>query len=219
MVRDLGRARRVEHRRNGLAQLAECDIRGVALEDVAELLDLARERPLRAALAVGQGPAGDRESSEVVDNPAKLGRNPALSDAGGAEHRDEMWPALADDALPDPAENLELPLATDDGVRRRGLVVDELRAHSHPRVERLGLSLCDDRIRSLVLDRAPRGAVRLVADKNAVDRRPLLQAGGGVHNTARHHRLAVRRACGERDEGLAGVDRDPEAEIEPGLLT
>ena len=183
---------------------------------MAELFDLARERTVRAALAVGQRPAGDRESSEVVDNPAKLGRNPALPDAGGAEHRDEMRPALADDALPDPAENLELPLATDDCVRRRGLVVDGLCAHSHPRVERLGLSLGHDRIRALVLDRAPRGAVRLVADENAVDRRPLLQAGGRVHDIARHHRLAERRARGERDEGLAGVNRDPEPEIEPG---
>src|SRR3984893_19338039 len=141
MIGDLGRTRRVEHRRDGLAQLAECDIRGVALEDVAELFDLARERAVRAALAVRQRPAGDREPSEVVDNPAKLGRNPALPDAGRAEHRDEMRPALADDALPDSAENLELPLATDDCVRRSGLVVNGLRAHSHPRVERLGLSL------------------------------------------------------------------------------
>src|SRR5437879_13002597 len=101
MVGSLGRGRSVEHRRNGLAELAECDIRRVALEDVAELLDLACEGAVRAALAVGQRPACDRKTSEVVDNATELGRYPGLADTGVAEDCDEVGPAFADDALPD----------------------------------------------------------------------------------------------------------------------
>src|SRR5258706_16113611 len=108
MVGRLGRGRRIEQCRNGLAQLAKCDVRCVALEEVAELLDVAREGAVGAALAVRQGPATHSEASEVLDNAAELGGDAALADAGVSQDRDEVRPALADNAFPDPAEDLEL---------------------------------------------------------------------------------------------------------------
>jgi len=63
----------------------------------------------------------------------------------------------------------------------------------------------------LVLDCASRREICLLADDDAVQRRCRLQPRRRVHDVARNHRrLAERRACTERDDGLTGVDGDPD---------
>ena len=44
-------------------------------------------------------------------------------------------------------------------------------------------------------------------------RAPVWKPRGGVHDVARHHRLAECRACVERDEGVARVDGDPQLPV------
>ena len=66
---------------------------------------------------------------------------------------------------------------------------------------------------SRVVDLLLRGAVRRLVDEDPVDRRRGLQPGRRVDDVARGHALALGRPGAERDERLAGRDRDPNLEV------
>jgi hypothetical protein len=73
-------------------------------------------------------------------------------------------------------------------------------------------SFRDDVVRAVV-DHVPRRAVRLLTDENPVRRRRRLHPRGGVDDVAGDHRLAGFRTRVERDDRLAGVDRDAHLDV------
>src|SRR5262249_19751976 len=97
---------------------------GVAVEDPCRLLDLLTERAVRARGTVGGRPAADGASTLRSHQLRELERNTRLADPGGAEHRDEVAPALLDDAVPAPCEPAELAVAPDHRPLRDGPLAD-----------------------------------------------------------------------------------------------
>jgi hypothetical protein len=85
--------------------------------------------------------------------------------------------------------------------------------HSHPRLDRLALPFCVDRVVRLVDDRVARGAVRLRTDEEASLRRRRLKPRRGVHNVTRRERVAL--AGVERHDRVACVHRCACGELEP----
>ena len=77
------------------------------------------------------------------------------------------------------------------------------------------LALRGHRLRLHVLDRRSCGAVGLLADEDRVHRRRRLEPRGGVDHVAGDHSFAVPGLGPQRDDRLAGVDRDPDLEVEP----
>jgi hypothetical protein len=200
---------------DALAQLREAHFGRVALEDPAKHLDLRRESEVGAALAVRQGATVDGASAHLLDRGRELLCKPRLADAGRTEDGDKMRNGLAGDALPDPAQNLELAGPSDEVARETALACGMQRAQRQPGFDRLGLALGDDRRRLLVFDRLARRGVCLSPDEHAVDRRGRLEARGRVDDVAGDHRLAELRPGAERDQRLAGVDGDPDLHVEP----
>ena len=99
---------------DALAELCEPDLCRVALEDSAELLDLAREGEVGAALSIRQRAAADAAAAELSDDALELLRQPCLADSRWAEDGDEMGHPLAGDPLPDAAQDIQLALAPDE---------------------------------------------------------------------------------------------------------
>src|SRR5690242_1364833 len=82
------------------AQLFRRHLDVVAVEDAGELLDLARESAVSAALAVREATAANDAAAAGRDALGELGRQPRLADAGRSEDRDEMRTAFSLDAFP-----------------------------------------------------------------------------------------------------------------------
>src|SRR5207248_9963448 len=94
VTRNLFGGSRLQHRGDGVAQLRKRRIGRIALEDAAELLQLAGERAVCAAFAVGERSSAHREASELLDGARELSGNARLADSCFAYDRDEMWRAL-----------------------------------------------------------------------------------------------------------------------------
>jgi hypothetical protein len=118
-------------------------------------------------------------------------------------------------ALPDPAQHVELARPADERCPCAPALADRCRSlEGEPRLDGRGLALRDHGLDSLVDDRVPREPVRLRADEDAVRRCRALQPRCRVDDVTRHHRLAELGPCVERDERLAGVDRDAQLQVE-----
>ncbi len=79
------------------------------------------------------------------------------------------------------------------------------------------LALHGDRGELLVLEHAGGGVVRRLADDDRPGGGDVLQSRRGVHHVARDA-LADLRPLAERDHGLAGVDPDPDGQLQARLL-
>ena len=121
---------------NSGAELLERDIDGIAVEDVAELLELRRERPVRAALPIRQRASADDPATELIGEVHELDGEPRLPDAGRAEDGDELRGPLGDDALPDAAEDTDLTRAPDHRALVGPLFLGGAEADSDPELDR-----------------------------------------------------------------------------------
>ena len=83
--------------------------------------------------------------------------------------------------------------------------------------QRRRLSLQLHRLQLLVVEDALGRPVGLLRDRDPVDRRHSLQAGGGVDHVAGDDSLALFRVGSEGDDGLAGADPDPHLQREHGV--
>jgi len=107
----------------------------------------------------------------------ELRGEPRLADARRAEHGDEVGASFALDALPGRVEKTDLPVASDERrARQVARACGRRRRHGAPGLDRLGLPLRRHGLDLLVLDRASRRAVRLLADDDLADGGVLLQA-------------------------------------------
>ena len=89
----------------------------------------------------------------------------------------------------------------------------ERASNGFPDLHRLRLALGVDRRRLAVLDHAGGGVVGRLLDEDPVDRRGVLQPGGGVDHVSRDQPTLGARARLERDEDLARVDGYPDLEL------
>ena len=94
---------------------------------------------------------------------------------------------------------------------------DAARAERPPDRERLRLAFHGDRRELLVLEHAGGGVVRRLADDDRPGGGDVLQSRRRVHHVARDA-LADLRPLPERDHGLAGVDPDPDGQLQARLL-
>src|SRR5206468_347637 len=90
------------------------------------------------------------------------------------------------------------------------------RIERQPDTQRRWLPFGVDRLMLLVLNRVFRRAVGALIDKDAVGRRPRLDAADRVHDVASSHALASKRLRAQADERLAC--RDADAYLESALL-
>src|SRR6266576_6280397 len=165
-------------------QLLQCDLDRIALEDAAELLDLGGKGAVGAAVAVRKRAAADRAPAQLSHGSTELEPEPRFPDPGRAENRDQVRRPLVGDSFPDALKDTELSTATDERpARDRAFAGREQRFAGHPGRDNRRLALRLDRGHRLVLDRVPRGGIRLFADDDPVDRRRRLQPGGGPSET------------------------------------
>ncbi len=204
--------------RDAASELVRRLLRRVGLEDPRLRLDHLGQRPEGDAFAVGQraalAPVG--QLGLALDHLRELVDETALADPGNADEGDELRRSLRAHTFQRAHEHVDLALAADqrsalhladvDAVARAGL--DHL-----PGGDRLLLALGGDRLALGVVDLLVRGAVRRLVDEDPVDGSRGLQPGRRVHDVARGHALALGRPGAERDERLAGRDRDPNLEV------
>jgi hypothetical protein len=98
-----------------------------------------------------------------------------------------------------------------------GLAAADPRGDRLPDEQRRGLPLRPHRVRRPVLDHPSCGAEGGLVDEDAVHRRRFGEPEPGVHDVPGGHALAFGSRL-EVDHGLAGRDRDPNAQLEPPLL-
>ena len=187
-------------------QLRQHHVRLVVLEDACELLDLRGEGAVGARLAVGQAAAAHGAPAACRHDPAELGREPRLADAGWPEHGDQVRRPRGC-PLPDALEHGQLAHATDE--LGAWPAVPAGHALGQPHLDRQLLALGQYRLGNGIVDQPVRAAVRFGADQHTARGGGGLQARGGVDDVARHHRLSPLGPGADGDQRLAGIDGDP----------
>ena len=209
-----------EQRCRARVQLLGHDRRRVALEPVAELQHLTSECSVRAALSIGERPAGDDARTGIGGAAGEFGCERRLPDTRRSEDRHEVRQALRRGTLPERLQDRQLaPPADDPRARQRPQARLGGRANGDPGADRLLLPLRNDRRGRLVFDHVLRRTVGRVAHDDPVQRCGRLEARRRVHHVACDHRLAERGPCSERDDRLAGVDGNPDLQIAARELT
>ena len=176
-----------------------------------------RRRRSRGTAASGRARRAPRRSSRRA---RELAGERRLADAGRPEDRDEVRQPLARRPLPERAQDRQLA-RRGRRSRRSPAAARPPASAARPRpTPRTGCSLPFATTGSAgsysIASRVV--AVGLLADDDAVDRRGRLQARRGVDDVAGDHRLAERRPRAERDDRLAGVDRDADLQVAAGEL-
>ena len=185
----------------------------VAIDDRGLRPDHLAKRPVDDSRSVREAAAltERRRDLALCEPPAELQAQPGLAHARLPDHRHEVRPALALDALVHGVEQLELVLAADER-RLRGLPADRLRGEQTDRLPRrngLGLALEAQRLELPILDRLARGAEGPLPHRHAPRPGRGLEPGGNVHRVADHRVSVADRACHD----LAGVHPDAEREV------
>jgi hypothetical protein len=191
---------------------------GVGLEDAGLGLDHLSERPEGDALAVRERPPlpPARQARHRIDALEQLPHEARFADSGNADERHELRLPLASRPRERVHEHVQLLLASHErGPPDLAHVCSEPRPRLNrlPHGNRVLLSFRVDRLRVPVVDRAGRRTIRGRVDENPVLGRSGLDAGGGVHDVARGHPLALAGVGAERHERLAGGDPDPHLEL------
>ena len=207
-----------EQLRNNLVELRAGGVCLVRVEDLGHLLDLCRERGVRNHLAVRKRSPPHRTRAVFSRNRRELAREPRLADTRRSEERYELRAPLLDDCAPDSPERLELGRSPEHRRASCGPFARcRRRGDGAPHAHRLLLAFCDDRFRLLVTNHGTGRAVRFLADDDPVDGRRVLQARRSVDDIARDDSFTLGRARGEGHQRLAGVDRDPNLQVEVGI--
>ena len=156
-------------------------------------------------------------SAGLADGLGELGGEPALADACGPENRHDMGPLFCDGLIPDPLQQPELVVASDEGLslrstlsRRRGCRQGQPGGHGR------ALALQADGLDSLVLDDRFRRPVGLFADEHTVHGGEPLQSRGRVDHVSGDQPFALRHVGVEGHDRLARVDRDAHLQVELG---
>ncbi len=197
-------------------ELRPGDVGRVAVGDPALRPQDLGERPVHDARAVGQAASLAQRGGGFVtlQGARQLAGQPRLAHAGLPDDRDEVGPALADDAAVGGIELGELVVASHEArLARRGGPAHRLRReHSHglPRRNGLGLPLELELADLAVFDRVAGGAHGALAHRD-LSRPPRgLEAGGDVDRVP-GHRIGVAHGPGE---DLAGVQPDAQGEVD-----
>ena len=149
----------------------------------------------------------------------ELEQEAALADAGRSDDRRQPHRALLDQRIAEREELAELGFASDErrfAARSRPRFV--LRSHDLPDLDRLRLPLRLHGLGRLEGERVLRREMRRPTDEDAVCRRGRLDSRSGIQHVAGGRPLALARARAEHDERFAGVDPDPDVEVEPLVL-
>ena len=187
------------------AQLLERVADRVVVGDARGRLDHLGERPVRDALAEGQGAsAEDRRALDALD---ELVDEAALADAGLAEDGDQVRAAVADRARKRVLQDLQLDLTSDERGRRKRALRLRRDVEELPAAKRLDAAADRHGIRGLGDDDAVREAQHAGPDQDRPLGRGLLEPCGEVDGLARRE-----RRVGVLDDDLAGLDADPHAE-------
>jgi hypothetical protein len=191
------------------------DGRGVGLEDPGLRLDDLPECPEGDRLTERQAPAlsPDHEAFAFVAVRRQLVDHAALADARFADDRDELDRSIVGGSLEHALEQLALRLAPDQRDRMRaGDIGAEpgARGHGAPQLKRFGLALHLGGLEGLEVEHVLGRRVGRFAHRDASDGGGGLQAGGGIHDVAGHEALSLVGPGVQRDDGLAGVDADPD---------
>ena len=153
---------------------------------------------------------------EAVD---ELEQEAALADSRHADDRREAGETLLDDRVAEGDELFELGFATDErrlgSQPRAGLI---LYRHDLPDLHGFRLPLRLDGLRGPEGERVPCREVGRPADEDAVSRRRRLDPCRGVEHVPRRRPLALARTRAEHHECLAGVDANPDVQVEPFVL-
>ncbi len=195
-----------------LQLLARCR-RRVRLEDSDRRVHKARECLVPGLLLIGEAAASKDATAVGRDEYGELVAEPRLPNARRPENGDQVRPALGQAPRPDRPDELELVRAPDEctlgerPVRRRDQGLD-----GQPRLDRLGLSLYDERSHGLVPNRVPRRSICLAADEEATRRRGGLEPRRRVHDVAGSQHVGARGIHG--DDRVAGVHRCARGEVE-----
>jgi hypothetical protein len=200
-----------------LPQLLLRPLRTVPLEDRRMRFHDLADRPKRDAVTVGKATSLPPEHRAVRGERAEeLEGEPALADPRNPHQRHELRLAIVARALRGVEQEGELLLAADQ-LRASGLhdVDAELRSGRDrlPGPNWIGLPFRLDRFRLAVIDEVAGGAIRRFADEDAVHRRGGLEARRRVDDVAGRHPLPSQGTGAERDQRLAGVDRDPQLQL------
>ena len=161
--------------RHRSSELRRCDCRRVGLEDPGLRLDDLAERPVGEDVAVRRRvrlPPADEGRTEL-DPPEELEREPALSDAGLPDERDELRGALAANTIERFAQHPELALSPDERLVALLSKIDaapRTRSLRLPDEDRLGLPLRLDRLR--LADTRSRGVSRGTSARRRGPSRP-----------------------------------------------
>ncbi len=184
-------------------QLGHGELPRVVVRDAGGLPHDLGERPERDPVAVGE--AAPVERAHVAAGAGEeLAEQARLADAGRAEHRHELRPALPPGSLERVLQHGELVVPPDHrGVEpaRDPLVAGD--RHQAVGGDPVGLALQLERLHRHDLHGVANEPVRRVADQHLGDRRRLLQARGGVHRVAGDEPLTRGDVPGD---DLAGVD-------------
>ena len=155
-------------------------------------------------------------SLEAAD---ELQEEAALADSRRSDDRRQPGEALLDERIAECEELIELGFASDErrfAARSRPRFV--LRSHDLPNFDRLRLPLRLHGLGRLEGERVLRREIRRPTDEDAVYRRGRLDSRSGIQHVAGGRPLALARARAEHDKRFAGVDADPDVEVEPLVL-
>ena len=212
----------VAERRVGLGQHAvELRRHGglvVGLEDPGVGLDDLAERPEAGPVAVREA-AAEAPRDEIrqgLDVPRQLADEAALAEAGIGDDRRHLERRGRPSAIEERHEEGKLDRAADEWGRLRAELTCPAgdRPPRPPEGDGIGLALRGDGRQLLVAKEVSRRPVGGLAHDHRVHRRRRLEAGGGVHDVAGHGVVAFA-ARSRRVEDLAGVDPQPQVELEP----
>jgi hypothetical protein len=196
------------------------DGRGVRLEDPGMRFHDLAQRPEGDPLPVRETPAltPGREFGPRIEVREQLDHQTALPQAGFPGDGHELGRSAGDRLVEDALEEREVDLATDKRGTVRPHYVGPEPGSRRLRVEdpdRLRLALEHRRSEFLVLEDSRRGLVRGGSDRDPHLWRRRLDPRRRVDRVAAHEALPGPRRDPEPDEGLAGVDPDPDAERLP----
>jgi hypothetical protein len=143
----------------------------------------------------------------------------ALAHTGLADDRHELDGALLHRLLEGADQKRLLELAADE----RSLVLTEIAAEAvtddrrPPECQRLRLALRGDRLEGFVLEDVTRRPVRLLTNRDPVDRSRTLDTRRRVDDVAGDDALPLLRAGTHRDDRLAGIDANAHLQAEVGV--
>ena len=144
-------------------QLAAGRFLRIGLVNSRRRADQLHEGSISRAIAIRQAPTPSNGGASPVDECGEFALQPRLSDAWGANDRDQVRAPVGDGSIPDGAQEADLPLASHHW-RPRTLWSGRQWTDCTPGLDRLWYALRSDRVELLVANRAASQQIGLMTD-------------------------------------------------------